>query len=74
MSTNMQNYSFKRGYNNLPRKYLKEVREEITNALGLTRESFYRRLRGEVEPKVSEAKKIEEIFNRYNISNIWGDK
>jgi len=70
----MQNYSFRRGYNNLPRKHIKKVREEITAALGLTRESFYRRLRGEVEPKVSEAQKIEEVFNRYNISNIWGDK
>jgi len=69
-----QKYSFKRGYNNLPRKHLNEVRQEITEALGLTRESFYRRLRGEVEPKVSEAQIIEDIFNRYNITNIWGDK
>ena len=74
MTIKAQKYSFKRGYNNLPRKHLKAVRQEITNTLGLTRESFYRRLRGEVEPKVSEAQKIEEIFNRYNISNIWGDK
>lgn len=74
MTTSYQKFSFMRGYNNLPRKHLREVREEITSALGISRESFYRRLRGEVEPKVSEAKKIEEIFNRYDISNIWGDK
>ena len=43
-------------------------------ALGLTtKPAFYNRLNGDVEPKVSEAKAIVDIFNNYGIAEIWGD-
>ena len=44
------------------------------DALGLTtKAAFYNRLNGDVEPKVSEAKAIEDIFNNYGITEIWGE-
>ena len=44
------------------------------DALGLTTKvAFYNRLNGDVEPKVSEAKAIEDIFNNYGITEIWGE-
>ena len=38
-----------------------------------TRNTFYIRLRGEIEPKVSEAEAIEAIFKDYGITEVWGD-
>lgn len=70
----MNKYSFKLGYEQLRRKDVKEVRERIMSALGIaTREGFYPRLRGEIEPRVSEAKAIEEIFAEYGIKKVWGN-
>lgn len=42
-------------------------------ALGITtRMAFLNRLRGDVEPKVSEAKAIESIFAEFGIKEVWG--
>jgi hypothetical protein len=30
-------------------------------------------LHGEVEPKVSEAEKIEAIFAKYGVTDVWGE-
>ncbi len=38
-----------------------------------TRQSFHLRLNGEIEPKVSEARAIEEVFSEYGITDVWGD-
>ncbi|OJV23456.1 MAG: hypothetical protein BGO30_09220 [Bacteroidetes bacterium 41-46] len=66
-------FSFKKGYRQIPVGKTKEVREAIMNALGITgRMTWYNRLNGEIEPRVSEAQKIEEIFYMYNITDIWG--
>lgn len=71
--SNKQSFSFNRGYQQLPASKLKEARMRIMEALGLaTDPSFYRRLRGNSEPKVSEARAIEAIFAEYGITDIWG--
>ena len=70
----MSKYSFKRGYNQVPQGKAKEVREKIVKALGLTKASFYPRLRGEIIPKITEYKIIESIFSEYDITDIWGEK
>jgi len=53
---------------------MEEARLRIMTALKLqTRNTFYIRLRGKIEPKVSEAEKIEEIFREYGITEVWGE-
>jgi predicted transcriptional regulator len=52
---------------------IKEVRQKIMKALGIKhRASWIARLNGTIEPRVSEAKAIEEIFAEYGITDIWG--
>lgn len=69
----MNEYSFKMGFSQVRQKDVSEVKKRIMSALGLTtRVSWYARLNGNVEPKVSEAKVIESIFAEYGIKQIWG--
>jgi hypothetical protein len=52
------------------------VKRELMQALGIkTNVGFRGRIRGDVEPKVSEAEKIEEIFSRRGVpkSKVWGE-
>lgn len=68
-------YAFKKGYGQIQGKDLREVRTKIMRTLGIkTRGAWLARLRGEVEPSMSEGKKIEEIFAEYKIKNIWGEE
>jgi hypothetical protein len=67
-------YAFKKGYGQVKEKDTKEVKAKLMQALGIkTRSAWLARLRGEVEPKMSEGKKIEKIFAEYKIKNVWGD-
>lgn len=69
----MGNFSFKKGYQQVQQKDAKDVRQKIMTALNLTsRRSWGLRLNGIIEPKVSEAQAIENIFNEYGITDIWG--
>lgn len=69
----MEEFSFKLGFSQVKQKDAKEVRELIMKALGLTtRASWYSRLNGSVEPKVSEARAIEEVFSKFGITKVWG--
>lgn len=69
----MNEFSFKLGFSQVKRKDSQEVRKQIMEALGLTtRASWYSRLNGDVEPKVSEARAIEEVFGEFGITNVWG--
>lgn len=69
----MEEFSFKLGFSQVKQKDAKEVRELIMKALGLTtRASWYSRLNGSVEPKVSEARAIEEVFTKFGITKVWG--
>lgn len=68
-----ESFSFKKGWDKLPKAAAPEVRARIMEALGLkTVSSFYPRLNGAYEPKMTEAKKIEAIFSEYGITDIWG--
>lgn len=69
-----QRFAFKKGWSQLPRNKMEEARLRIMTALKLqARNNFYIRLRGKIEPKVSEAEKIEEIFREYGITEVWGE-
>lgn len=70
----MNNFSFKKAWSQVRQKDIEDVRNEIMAALALTtKPAFYNRLNGDVEPKVSEANAIEDIFNKYGITEIWGE-
>lgn len=70
----MNEYSFKRGFAQVQQKDVQKVKERIMSALGLTtRVSWYARLNGSVEPKVSEARAIEAVFSDYGIKDVWGE-
>lgn len=72
----MKRFSFKKGYDQLPAGRVQEVRGELFRALGISRGSrkaFLMRMRGETEPKVTEAEAIEKIFKAEGITDIWGD-
>lgn len=69
----MSDYSFKRGYDQVQRKDLEAVRQDIMAVLNLkTNAAFLQRLKGRVEPKVGEAAAIEKIFKEKGITKIWG--
>ena len=70
----MTRFSFRKAWGQVPKNKAEEVRKRIMDALGMkTRNTFYIRLRGEIEPKVSEAEAIEAIFKDYGITEVWGD-
>ncbi len=69
----MNEFSFKRGFSQVRQKDVKEVKKRIMSALGLTtRVSWNARLNGKVEPKVSEARAIEDVFADFGIKSVWG--
>jgi hypothetical protein len=69
-----QTLSFQRGFGQVRQMDADKVRDEIMSELGLTsRTSWFFRLNGTIEPKVSEAKAIEAIFKNYGITDVWGE-
>lgn len=69
-----EKFSFLRGFNQVPVSCASKVKEEILQALKLNnRVSWYQRLYGNVEPKMTEAKAIEDIFKKYEITEVWGN-
>jgi hypothetical protein len=67
----MTNFSFKHAYRSLPANKMREVRERIKTELNIQDFAFYARLRGNVEPKMSEAAIIQNIFAEYGILQVW---
>jgi hypothetical protein len=52
---------------------IEPVKNEIMAALHIaTNASYCRRRKGEIEPKISEARAIEEIFAKRGITDVWG--
>lgn len=73
--TTKNKFSFRKGWRQLKQKDLNPVRQRIMDALNLKHiTSFYPRLNGECEPKVSEAQAIEAVFAEYGITDIWGNE
>jgi hypothetical protein len=66
-------YSFLKGFGQIERKNLRRVRTEIMEAIGISsKRSWYHRLRGQVEPRFTEIKAIEDVFAKYGITEVWG--
>ena len=68
-------FSFEKGFYQIPYGKAKECRKKIMDGLGIdSRGAFLKRLRGEVEPKVSEKEAIENVIASYGVNKnqIWG--
>lgn len=70
----VRSFAFKKGWNQLKQVDVEQVKTRIMAALNLTSTPpFYQRLNGKVEPKVTEAEAIENIFAEYGITEVWGE-
>lgn len=69
----MRKYSFRKGWKQLPEGKQKDFKKELVTRLDISESTFYPRLRGEVEPKISEYHIIENLFLEYNVKEIWGE-
>ena len=68
-----EEFSFLRGWSQVKNFQMQQVKNEILAALGLkTRVSWYQRLYGNIEPRITEAKAIEAVFAKYGINDVWG--
>lgn len=69
----MEIFSFRRAWGQVKTKDQAEVKKKIMSTLGIkTRAAWRSRLEGLVEPRISEAQAIEEVFGNYGITDIWG--
>ena len=68
-----EKFSFLLGWSQVRQGDLQEVKDEILTSLNLKQKvSWYQRLYGNIEPKITEYWKIEEIFHKHGITQIWG--
>ncbi len=68
-------FSFKKGWKSVSIGDSRSVRNEIMVALGIsTRAAWLNRLNGKVEPKISEAEAIASVFQKYGITDFWGEE
>lgn len=66
-------FSFRFSYDSMPRKKQIEVRKQLRQLFGVKGDaSVYLRINGDIEPKASEVKAIEQIFKSYGVKVVWG--
>lgn len=74
-SRNMTQVAFVKGWKQARKEEATRIKEEIKTALNVKSDpTFYRRMKGCPEPTVTEARKIEDVFHRFGIYNIWGNE
>lgn len=68
-------YSFRAGMGQVAASRVPDAKSDIMQAIGITSHpAWLKRLRGEVEPRVSEVSAIEAVFAKYGVTkNIWGE-
>lgn len=66
-------FSFKKGYEQLAQKDIKDFRKKLCERLGIKDATIYRKMSGKVEPRMSEGRTIEELFAEYGITDVWGN-
>lgn len=72
-NTNQKQFAFERGWEKVPKKIQRIIKKKIMEGLELrTISAFYCRLRGEVEPKITEHLVIETAFKKHGVTDIWG--
>ncbi|MDR3188093.1 MAG: hypothetical protein LBT94_02780 [Prevotellaceae bacterium] len=66
---------FQKGVGRIKEKDKKKFYKDVCEVFGVkTRTSYYRYVRGLIEPKISEAEALEKVFKKYGVTtNIWGN-
>jgi len=65
-------YSFRYHYDSLPRNKQPEARQRIKDIFGIiSDQQLYKRIDGEIEPKISEAQEVVRYFSTYGIKINW---
>lgn len=68
----MKKIGFLKGLGQVKEKDSANIRTELMTALGVSsRMSLSNYSRGLIEPKVSQALAVEQVFNKYGITEIW---
>lgn len=68
-----EQFSFSLGWSQIKNSDIAHCRNRLMDVLGIkTRAAFLNRLKGDVEPKISEVKAIEKVFAEYGIKDVWG--
>ena len=67
--------SCKKGYMQIRKCDEEQFRAEFMQIFNIrTKQSFYNRINGKPEPKISEVEKINSLFRKYGVTaNIWGE-
>ena len=66
-------FSFQKGWAHVKQGDARAVRAKLMTALDITsRVSFLDRMKGKIEPLVTEAEAIERVFAEYGITDCWG--
>lgn len=66
-------FSFEKGWKQIRQKDTKAVKQKLMETLSIrNRTSWGDRLKGRIEPKVSEYNQINAIFAEYGITDVWG--
>lgn len=66
-----EQFSFNKGWSQVKNGDISECRNKLMEVLGIkTRAAFLNRLKGDVEPKVSEVRAIESVFAEYGITDV----
>ena len=67
-------FSFQRGWSQVRRCDQQAVKSELLTAMNINnRVSFYERLNGMIEPRITEYEAIVQIFAKYGITDVWGE-
>lgn len=70
---NNAEFSFRRGFMQLAQRDVPKFREQLMRKLRITTPNGWTaRVYGRTEPRVSEAKTIENAFAEYGITDVWG--
>jgi hypothetical protein len=71
----MKNYAFNKGWRKANEDQKKALMKGLMKIYDVTSvQAVYARIRGDVEPKISQAKATEKLFARSGITEIWGAK
>lgn len=49
-----------------------QFKAELIEALNMSENTFYARMNGTTEPKISEALVIQKLFEKYGVDDFWG--
>ncbi len=66
-------FPFEKGFDEVQGGEQPKIKAELMKGLKITtRAAWGKRLKGEVEPTISEAKFIEKVFSKRGITDVWG--